>query len=75
MGKGLCAFTTNAEIRTIVSLIACPDGILQRYGPASFYITNLIRGGVDPKTVQYLAGYENSEVTMDIYAELKYNKS
>lgn len=33
------------------------------------YITNLIYAGVDPKTVQYLAGHENSKITMDIYAE------
>ena len=32
------------------------------------------RSGVDPKTVQYLAGHENSKVTMDIYAKVKYNK-
>ena len=38
------------------------------------YITNLIAAGVDPKTVQYLAGHENSKVTMDIYAKAKYNK-
>ena len=38
------------------------------------YITNLIYQGVDPKTVQYLAGHENSKVTMDIYAKVKYNK-
>lgn len=38
------------------------------------YITNLIYAGVDPKTVQYLAGHENSKVTMDIYAKAKYNK-
>ncbi len=38
------------------------------------YITNLIYDGVDPKTVQYLAGHENSKVTMDIYARVKYNK-
>lgn len=38
------------------------------------YITNLIHKGVDPKTVQYLAGHENSKVTMDIYAKVKYNK-
>ena len=37
------------------------------------YITNLIHAGVDPKTVQYLAGHENSKVTMDIYAKVKYN--
>ena len=30
------------------------------------YITNLIYKGVDPKTVQYLAGHENSKTTMDI---------
>lgn len=38
------------------------------------YITNLIYAGVDPKTVQYLAGHENSKTTMDIYAKVKYNQ-
>ncbi len=31
--------------------------------------------GVDPKTVQYLAGHENSKITMDICAKVKYNKT
>lgn len=38
------------------------------------YITNLIYAGVDSKTVQYLTGHENSNVTMDINAKVKYNK-
>lgn len=38
------------------------------------YITNLIAAGVDPKTVQYLAGHEKSKITMDIYAKVKYNR-
>lgn len=38
------------------------------------YITNLIYASVDPKTVQYLAGHENSKITMDIYAKAKYNR-
>lgn len=38
------------------------------------YITNLIHAGVDPKTVQYLAGHKNSRTTMDIYAKVKYNR-
>lgn len=38
------------------------------------YITNLLYADVDPKTVQYLAGHENSKTTMDIYAKVKYNK-
>ena len=38
------------------------------------YITNLIAASVDPKTVQYLAGHENSKMTMDVYAQVKYNK-
>ena len=38
------------------------------------YITNLIYASNDPKTVQYLAGHENSKITMDIYAKVKYNK-
>lgn len=37
------------------------------------YITNLIYAGIDPKTVQYLAGHKNSKITMDIYAKVKYN--
>ena len=38
------------------------------------YITNMINAGIDPKTVQYLAGHKNSQVTMDIYAKVKYNR-
>lgn len=38
------------------------------------YITNLLYAGVDPKTVQYLAGHENSKTTMDVYAKIKYNQ-
>ena len=38
------------------------------------YITNLIYASVDPKTVQHLADHENSKITMDIYAKVKYNK-
>lgn len=38
------------------------------------YITNLIYAMVDPKTVQYLAGHQNSKITMDIYAKVKYNR-
>ena len=38
------------------------------------YITNMIHAGVDPKTVQYLAGHESSKITMDIYAKVKYNR-
>ena len=38
------------------------------------YITNLLYADVDPKTVQYLAGHENSKTTMDIYARIQYNK-
>ena len=34
------------------------------------YITNLLYAGVDPKTVQYLAGHENSKTTMDMYKEI-----
>ena len=37
-------------------------------------ISYLLYAGVDPKTVQYLAGHENSKTTMDIYAKVKYNK-
>ena len=37
-------------------------------------IRDSLYAGVDPKTVQYLAGHENSKTTMDIYAKVKYNK-
>ncbi|MBQ9064043.1 MAG: tyrosine-type recombinase/integrase [Blautia sp.] len=38
------------------------------------YISNLIHAGVNPKTVQHLAGHKNSKFTMNIYAKVKYNK-
>lgn len=38
------------------------------------YITNLLYAGVDPKTVRYLAGRENSKTRMDVYAQVKYDK-
>lgn len=38
------------------------------------YITNLLLAGVDIKTVQYLAGHEQSRITLDIYAHLTYNR-
>ena len=38
------------------------------------YVTNLINAGIDPKTVQYLAGHKSSQITMDIYAKVKYNR-
>ena len=37
-------------------------------------VADLLYAGVDPKTVQYLAGLENSKTTMDIYARGTYNK-
>lgn len=38
------------------------------------YITNLLLGGVDVKTVQVLAGHEHAKITLDIYAHLTYNQ-
>lgn len=38
------------------------------------YISNLLLAGTDVKTTQYLAGHENSKITLDIYAHLIYNK-
>ena len=34
------------------------------------YITRLILGGVDLKRVQYLAGHETPDITLQIYTEL-----
>lgn len=38
------------------------------------YVTNLLLGGVDIKTVQYLAGHKHAKITLDIYAHLTYNQ-
>ena len=60
--------------RTKKSLVYTLDFSTSPHVLRHTYITNLIAAGVDPKTVQYLAGHENSKVTMDIYAKVKYNK-
>lgn len=39
------------------------------------YISDLIAGGVDIKTVQYLAGHETSKTTLDIYTHLTYHNA
>ncbi len=36
------------------------------------YITNLLYAGLDIKTIQYLAGHENSRTTLNIYSHAKY---
>ena len=60
--------------RTNKNIIYTIDFVVTPHMLRHTYITNLIYEGVDPKTVQYLAGHENSRVTMDIYAKVKYNK-
>ena len=60
--------------RTQKSIVYTIDFAVTPHMLRHTYITNLIYEGVDPKTVQYLAGHENSKVTMDIYAKVKYNK-
>ena len=55
-------------------IIYCIDFHVSPHILRHTYITNLIHAGVDPKTVQYLAGHENSKTTMDIYAKVKYNR-
>ena len=56
------------------NIVYCLDFKVTPHQLRHTYITNLIHAGVDPKTVQYLAGHENSQVTMDIYAKAKYNR-
>ena len=56
------------------NIVYCLDFKITPHILRHTYITNLVHAGVDPKTVQYLAGHENSETTMDIYAKAKYNK-
>ena len=68
--------------KRIDDLVKSSDVLLFMKGTASFPMCGfsgravqvLKACGVDPKTVQYLAGHENSKITMDIYAEAKYNK-
>ena len=55
-------------------IVCCIDFHVSPHLLRHTYITNLIHAGVDPKTVQYLAGHENSKTTMDIYAKVKYNR-
>lgn len=63
----------NAELRGICNYYTL-DFDVTPHLLRHTYITNLLYAGVDPKTVQYLAGHENSKTTMDIYARVKYNK-
>lgn len=56
------------------NIVYCLDFKVTPHQLRHTYITNLIHAGVYPKTVQYLAGHENSQVTMDIYAKAKYNR-
>ena len=58
----------NGKVQYVVDFEVTPHQLRHTY------ITNLIAAGVDPKTVQYLAGHEKSKITMDIYAKVKYNK-
>lgn len=56
------------------NVVYCLDFYVTPHQLRHTYITNLIYAGVDPKTVQYLAGHKNSKITMDIYAKVKYNQ-
>lgn len=58
----------NGKVKYTLDFVVTPHQLRHTY------ITNLIAAGVDPKTVQYLAGHEKSKITMDIYAKVKYNK-
>jgi len=60
--------------RNRADIVYCIDFKVTPHLLRHTYITNLIAAGVDPKTVQYLAGHENSKVTMDVYAKAKYNR-
>ena len=60
--------------RTDKELYYCLDFAVTPHKLRHTYVTNLINAGVDPKTVQYLAGHKSSQITMDIYAKVKYNR-
>ena len=57
-------------------IFRCPQKLVLLRLPAVMIrkLEYLLYAGVDLKTVQYLAGHENSKTTMDIYARAKYNK-
>ena len=44
------------------------------HGLRRTYITRLIAAGIDPKTVQYLAGHKSARTTMDLYAKVLYDR-
>lgn len=48
----------NPELAYVIDFDVTPHQLRHTY------ITNLLYAGVDPKTVQYLAGHENSKTTM-----------
>ena len=66
------------KIHSQAGFIYIPRNHLLFLGSVVHLIENRFFGdsyaGVDPKTVQYLAGHENSKTTMDIYAKVKYNR-
>lgn len=67
--RGILQFASQRKgllrISVILSVLSSAFGMVPY---AAVYM------GVDPKTVQYLAGHKNSKTTMDIYAKIKYNK-
>ena len=70
VGSNIIAMTTTGRV---LSVLLAALGMMM-FPIFTVYITNLIHASVDPKTVQYLAGHENSKITMDIYAKAKYNR-
>jgi integrase len=54
--------------------VSTPDGVLDFHALRTTYITNLVRAGLYPKTVQTLARHSTVELTMKIYARLNKNE-
>ena len=70
----LLCFTSGTRVKHIVTPILGKTAARNPHVTYSLDFVVTPHAGVDPKTVQYLAGHENSKTTMDIYAQIKYNQ-
>ncbi len=58
------------DLKAAKIAVETPDGILDFHALRTTYITNLIRAGLYPKTVQILARHSDINLTMRVYARL-----
>ncbi len=60
----------QADLKAAKVEIETADGFLDFHALRTTYITNLVRAGLYPKTVQTLARHSTMELTMKVYAKL-----